>query len=156
MKTNIKTTNLVLTPDIKDYLDKKLEDIERIIDRDNTSVSCQVELGRTTYHHQSGDIFRAEINLHKDGKYFRAVSEQDSIMAALDEVKDEILRELKSFSSKQQTMMRRGGAMIKNMMRGIGGAGGRAAGSIGELGGRVGRNLSRNIGGQFNRFRRKG
>lgn len=134
MNIHTKTTNLTLTPEIQDYLDKKMEAFDKIIDPNDTSVSCQVELARTTNHHKAGDIFRAEINLRKDGKQFRAVSEQTTIMEALDEVKDELLRELKSYKSKQETLVRRGGAAVKNMVKGIGGFGG----SIGKnIGGRI-------------------
>ena len=127
---HIKTTNLTLTPEIKDYLDKKMEALERLIDPNDTSVSCQVELGRTTNHHKSGDIFRTEINLRVDGKQFRAVSEVDTLFASMDEAKDEIIQEFKSYKSKQTTLMRRGGAAIKNMIKGIGSFGGSVGGSI--------------------------
>ncbi len=154
MKTHIKTTNLLLTPDVKEYLDSKIEDIDRLIDPNDTSVSAQIELGKTSNHHQSGDIYRAEINLSRGGKYFRAVSEQDTIFAAIDEIKHEIMREIKSYSSKQITMMRRGGAVIKNMMKGIGSGIGSGVGAVGNFGGRVSRDISGKIGRQFKRFRK--
>ncbi len=132
MNINIKTTNVTLTPDIESYLDKKMESIEKIIDPNDTSIYCQVELAKTTNHHQSGEIYRAEINLRKGGEQFRAVSEQDTLMAAIDMVKDELVRELKSHHSKQMTMIRRGGAAIKDMMKGIGSFGGSVGTGIGK------------------------
>ncbi len=141
MNIHIKTTNLTMTPEIKDYFDKKMESLDRLIDPSDTSVSCQVELGRTSNHHKAGDVFRAEINLMKDGKQFRAVSEQETLMAAMDEAKDEILAEFKGYKSKQQTMMRKGGAAIKYMMKGIGSVGG----SIGTYGLSLGGGITRQI-----------
>lgn len=120
MNINIKTTNFTLTPDLKEYFDKKIEALDKVIDLNDSSATCQVELGRTTNHHKSGDIYRAEINIRKDGKHFRAVSEQATLMEAMDEVKDEILRELKSYKSKRTTLVRRGGAAIKMMIKGVG------------------------------------
>lgn len=140
---HIKTTNLTLTPEIKDYLDKKMEGLEKLIDPNDTSVSCQVELGRTSNHHKSGDIFRAEINLRKDGKQFRAVSEQDTLMASMDEAKDQIIEEFKSYKSKQTTLLRRGGAVIKNMIKGVGSFGESVSGSIGSFGSNIGGRLKR-------------
>lgn len=148
MNIHIKTTNLTLTPDMKDYLDKKMGAFDNLIDPNDTSVSCQVELAKTTNHHKAGDIFKTEINLRKDGKQFRAVSEQETLMASMDEAKDEILAEFKSYRSKQMTMMRRGGAALKNMIKGIGNFGGSVGGSIGNIGS--------SIGNQFKRFRRRG
>jgi len=133
MKTRIKTTNLTLTPEIQDYLDKKMEAIYKLIDPNDTSVSCQVELGRTSNHHKSGDVFMAEINLRMGGKDFRVVSEQETLLAAMDEAKDEILREIKGYKSKQITLVRRGGAAIKNIVKGIGNVGGNIGGRIRKL-----------------------
>lgn len=141
MNIHVKTKNLTITPDIQDYLDKKIESLDKLIDPFDTSVSCQVELGRASSHHKSGDIFRAEINLQMEGKQFRAVSEHETLMAAMDEAKDEILQELKSYKSKRTTLVRRGGAAIKNMIKGIGSFGG----SIGS-----------NIGGRIKRWRGRG
>ena len=141
MNIHIKTTNLTLTPDIQDYLDKKIESFDKLIDPTDTSVSYQVELGRTSKHHKSGDIFRAEINLRKDGRQFRAVSEQDTLLSAIDEAKDEMLEELKSYKSKRTTLIRRGGAAIKDMIKGIGSFGG---------------NIGSNIGGRIKRWRGRG
>jgi ribosomal subunit interface protein len=117
MKTNIKATNIVITPETQEYLDKKLQMIERIASAKN--LFCEVELGKTTNHHNQGDIMRAEINCTMDGKYFRSVSEQDSLHAAIDLAKDEILEEIKAFKTKRTTLVRRGGAMMKNIIKGI-------------------------------------
>ena len=120
MNINVKATNMTVTPDIADYLQKKMNMLDRLIDPTDTSVSCEVEVGKTTRHHKSGDIFRAEINLRKDGKMFRAVAEEETILAAIDEVKDEMHRVLGNDKNKQQTMLRRSGAAVKNMLRGVG------------------------------------
>lgn len=120
MRIHIKSTNLSLTPDISDYLQKKMDMLDKLIDPSDTSVSCDVELGKTTKHHQTGDIYRAEINIRKDGKYFRAEAEEETIIAAIDIAKDEIERSISNYKSKQQTLIRRGGATIKNIIKGVG------------------------------------
>jgi len=117
MKTTIKATNISISPETSDYLEKKLSAIEKIIS--HGELFCEIELGRTTQHHTAGDIFRAEINCNLNGKDFRAVSEKESLNAAIDDVKDEVVREIKSHKSKQQTLLRRGGAKIKNMIKGF-------------------------------------
>lgn len=117
MKTNIKATNIVISGETSAYLDKKLAVVDKIA-RDK-QVFCEIELGRTTNHHTGGDIFRAEFNCHIQGKDFRAVSETDSLHAAIDEAKDELVSSIKSHKSKQQTLLRRGGATIKNIIKGI-------------------------------------
>ena len=84
----IKTTNIILDSNIEDYLDKRLEALEKFVDSSNPTFLAEVELGRTTKHHQSGDIFRAEINITIDGNAFRAVSERPDLMTAIDDMKD--------------------------------------------------------------------
>jgi ribosomal subunit interface protein len=148
MNIHTKATNMMITPDIQDYLDKKLSSLDKLIDPNDTSVSCQVELGRTTNHHKSGDVYRAEFNLMKDGKQFRAVSEQESIIAAMDEAKDELIAALKTHKSKQMSLVRRGGAAIKYMIKGIG--------NVGYMGYSAGSSLGGHVGRQFKRLRRKG
>lgn len=120
MKINIKATNIHLTGETSDYLQKKLDMLDRIIDPSDTSIFCEVEVGKTTNHHKTGDVFKAEINLTKDGKFFRAVAEESSLHAAIDEAKDQILSELKHYKSKRTTLIRRGGATVKNIIKGVG------------------------------------
>ena len=47
MKINIKSTSITLTPEITDYLDKKLESLTKFIDPNNAAVTIDVELGKT-------------------------------------------------------------------------------------------------------------
>src|SRR3989344_5154226 len=81
MRLNTKATNITLTPDIQEYLEKRVEAIGKIIDLNNSTLLIETELARTTEHHQSGDIFMAEINLTYEGEHFRAVSETCDIVS---------------------------------------------------------------------------
>jgi ribosomal subunit interface protein len=118
MKLNIKTTNVTLTPQISEYVTKRLEKIETIV-RDDPSVLCDVELARTTEHHQKGDIFKAEIHLVGAGRNCYSSSEKVDLFTAVDDVRDEILRELKAGKGKRISLVRRSGARVKNMIRGM-------------------------------------
>jgi putative sigma-54 modulation protein len=123
MNISVKATNMELTPAISQYVDEKVNGLERfIITADPASVRAAVEIGKANRHHHTGDhVFRAEINLYVDGKSFRAVSEQSTLYAAIDDVKDEIAREINSYKGKQRTLFRRGGAAVKNLIKGLGG-----------------------------------
>lgn len=119
MRINIKATNLELTAAISDYAEKRVSSLEKFINKNDESAMANVEVGKSTKHHQSGDIFRAEINLHIAGKNLRAVVEKDNLYAAIDEAKDEMVREITSHKAKQRTLLRRGGAKIKDFIRGF-------------------------------------
>ena len=108
---------MVLDERLQEYIDKKLAGVEKFIDPSDTSVMCDVEVARTTSHHRTGDVFKAEFHIHVAGKYLTAVSEKDNIYAALDEVKDEISHSLKAYKTKKDTLLRRGSAKIKNLLK---------------------------------------
>lgn len=119
MRTSIKTTRLTLTSAISDYIDKKITDIKKFIAKEDESAAIHVEIEKTTAHHHAGGIFRAEINLHIAGKDLRAEATKEDLYAALDEIKDEILRELSSHKTKKRTLIKKGGRLIKSRLRGL-------------------------------------
>ncbi len=117
MNLNIKTTNISLTPAIKDYFEKKLMSLDKLVDFDRDNVLIQAELGKTTHHHNKGDIFRAEINLRVSGNNYRAVSEAEDLYAAIDAVKDVLTQEVKSGKQKRMSLVRRGAQQLKSILR---------------------------------------
>ncbi|MFM2357796.1 MAG: hypothetical protein RJA61_533 [Candidatus Parcubacteria bacterium] len=118
IKTNIKATNIELTDSIREYVQKKIDLLEKYVEPNDSSAMCDVEVGKTTMHHKTGDVFKAEMNLHIAGKYVYAVSEKDSLNAALDDVKDEIARSISSHNKKRAGLVRRGGALVKAILKG--------------------------------------
>jgi len=118
MNTNIKTTNIVLSPAISEYVTKRLEKIEKIV-REDPSARCDVELAKTTDHHQKGEIFRAEIHIVAKNLNIYVSSEKDDLFTAIDSVKDETLQELISKKGKKISLIRRSGTRVKNMLKGL-------------------------------------
>ena len=119
MRINIKTTHIELTPEIEKYIEKRLGAFNKFLGRDNMNSLCEVEVGKTTEHHKSGNVFKAEVNLTCGGKNFYAVSEKSDLYSAIDEVKDEILQKLKSNKEKRITIMKKGALKIKNLIKGL-------------------------------------
>lgn len=117
MRINEKGTNIQITGEIKNYLYKKLEHLEKFIDPADESVLCDVELGRISRHHKNGDVFRAEINLHIAGKNLRAEAEKEELFAAIDVAKDEMVRELKVNKDKKVSLLKKGGSVIKSIIK---------------------------------------
>jgi ribosomal subunit interface protein len=118
MKINIKATNIVLTDAISLYANEKVRSTEKFMaPHENEEVFVQVEIGKLTNHHYAGDIFRAEANLTVHGKYFRAESEKSDLYAAIDDMREELVREINSHKEKNRALFRKGAAMIKNILR---------------------------------------
>jgi len=118
MQIKIKTTNIELTGAIESYVEEKIQGVEKFaVPHENENPIAEVEIGKTTNHHNSGDVFRAEVNLRVRGKHFRATSEKDDLYAAIDDMRNELVRELSSHKDKARTLVRRGAGMVKNILR---------------------------------------
>jgi len=100
LNVNIKATNIEITPDITDYLTKKLSALEKFIKESDSGAEAKVEIGKTTNHQLNGNIFFTEINFHIDDRDFRVRSELDSLMASMDKAKDLALLELRKNKDK--------------------------------------------------------
>ncbi len=113
-------TNDSLTPAITDYVEKRLTHLDKFISPEEIEVvMCYVDIGKISNHHKTGDIFKAEFNLHIGKKTLRAVSEKEDLYAAIDSVNDEMAKELKSHKEKKTSFLRKGGAKIKELLKGM-------------------------------------
>jgi putative sigma-54 modulation protein len=120
MRHNIKTTDFSMTPAIKDYVEKRISHLDKFVSPEQKELPmCYVEIGKTTNHHKNGELFRAELTIHIGGKSLRAESQQEDLYAALDLVTEEMSEELKSFKEKNSSLLKRAGAKIKSMMKGM-------------------------------------
>ncbi len=116
MRIIIKTTNLALTQNLDDYIHEKIGKLERFCRKYEFS-EARVEVGRTTRHHQEGDIFRAEVNLRLPGKVLRAEAERQDIYFAIDEAKEELERQLREHRGKLWAKFRRSARVFKDLFR---------------------------------------
>ncbi len=118
MQIKIKVTNIELTNAIRAYVEEKIQSVEKfIIAHEKEEVFTEVEIGKTTKHHNSGEVFRAEVMIRVRGKQFRAVSQKDDLYAAIDNVRDELVHEINSNKGRERTLIRRGAGIVKNLLR---------------------------------------
>jgi ribosomal subunit interface protein len=118
MNTNIKATNMELTSAISDYVNKRLSAIEKFT-KDEEEMVAYVEVGKTTNHHKQGEVYRAEFNVEMCGDKFYSFSEKEDLYSAIDDVKDEIVRQIKTNKDRKQTLFKRGATSVKKMLKGI-------------------------------------
>lgn len=117
MNIQIKATHMSLTPEIEAYLRKRLMKLDKLTAGDGDSVVARVELEKTANHHKSGDLYRAEINLALPGKNLFAAAEKEDVLSAIDALRDEVLREVRSHKGKRESLFLRGAGKIKKMLR---------------------------------------
>jgi len=115
MKIIIKATNLKLSPSIKQYIETKIGGLEKFIKA--SPYEIWVEVGKTTHHHHKGQVFRAEVQLKLPGKGLRVESVKNDIHLAIDEVKDQLQRELKQYQEKQISKTKKGARVFKYEIR---------------------------------------
>jgi len=94
MRLTIKGTNLEVTAELKSYTTEKLTSVQKFFSETPAdAIIADIELARTTKHHQKGPVFRCEVNLTVGKKLLRAEEVGESIIEAVDKVKDEIERQ---------------------------------------------------------------
>jgi ribosomal subunit interface protein len=114
----IRTTNFELTPAIEEYVNKKVSSLERFLNQSGGAL-CEVELGKTTNHHKSGEIFKAEINIveSRGGKQYFVVEEQADLYSAIDIARDKMEEVIVSKNKKQDSLWRRGASKLKSILK---------------------------------------
>ena len=120
MRHNIKATGFSMTPAIKEYVEKRVNHLDKFFDPNQKELPiCYVEIGKTTNHHKTGDLFRAEYTLYIGGKSLRIEAEKDDLYVSIDSVTEGLIEELKSFKEKKVSLIRKGGAKIKALIKGF-------------------------------------
>ncbi|MES2216766.1 MAG: ribosome-associated translation inhibitor RaiA [Patescibacteria group bacterium] len=118
MNIKTRTTNFEMTPAIEAYVEKRISSLEKFLKGASDAVICEVELGKTTNHHKSGEIFKAEINMVRPGgDQLYAVAEKEDLYSAIDVVRDEVERKIVATKEKKETLFRRGASKFKSIIR---------------------------------------
>ncbi len=113
MKLNIKYTEIDPSSAVKTYVEKKMGSLDELV-QGIKAVEAWVEVGKTTHHHHKGKVFRAEAQIRMPGDTsIRAESVQPELLMAIDEVKDELQRQLKDYKEKQKTKALHGARKVK-------------------------------------------
>jgi ribosomal subunit interface protein len=93
MKVDIKATKIDLTPEIKDYVQEKMDMLEKFLGSVKP-ISCHVEVGLTVGGQQSGEIYRAEINMKLPLDFLRIEKTEKELYKAIDKAKDHMARSI--------------------------------------------------------------
>jgi putative sigma-54 modulation protein len=117
MKINIMATGLELTQSISDYVHKKIASLDKYLNAE-LDVVAHVEVGKTTKHHKTGEVFKAEIHLVAPGLDLYVVTHEEDLYAAIDKVKDDMSRELRRTKGRQSALTRKGEQLMKGAMKG--------------------------------------
>ena len=119
MKIKIRSKNFEITPAIFDYVNKKISSLAKFLHLKDEALS-EVEISRTTTHHKSGDIFRAEVNITEPGaKQIYTSAEERDLYTAIDVLRDEAERNIVSKKDKYRTLFRKGSGRVKALLKSL-------------------------------------
>ena len=119
MNTRIKATDYHITPDVAEYLNARLLTLEKLLGTDADQTRCEVELGRDAGNQRHGEhVWFAEITIRAPGgAQVRATNRAASINAAIDDVKEEVERQLRREKQVHIKILRKSGAALKHLIR---------------------------------------
>ncbi|MCM2339391.1 MAG: ribosome-associated translation inhibitor RaiA [Burkholderiales bacterium] len=122
MNINLQGKNFELTEALTEYVLKKVTNLEKLLSDIETSggeIKANFEVGKSTKHHKSGDVFHADCLISINGEKFYYGSDKEDIYQAVDEVKERLYEEIRRSKDRKQTMFRRGAASVKKMLKGL-------------------------------------
>lgn len=100
MNIRIQAMGMELTAAIRAQVEKKMQALEKYLHADEVDVD--VEVGKTTGHHNKGQIFFCEAHIRAPGvAVIRTREEGEDLYAAIDEVHDELQRQLVDLKEKR-------------------------------------------------------
>jgi len=122
MQINLQGKNMELTEAIKDYILKRVTNLEKLlskIEEKGGELSVHFEVAKNTNHHKAGAIFHADCLINIKGQEFYSSADEEDLYAAIDKVKENLFREINKNKDRRQTLFKRGAASVKKMLKGL-------------------------------------
>jgi len=122
MKVNLLGKNIELTPEIEDYVSKKVTNLSKLlakIEEGGGEVAVNFEVSKSSQHHKRGVVFHADCLVNTLGKEFYSSADEEDLYAAIDRVKESLFREISKNKDRRQTLLYRGARSIKKMLKGL-------------------------------------
>ncbi len=104
MNINIRTNGIELTEAIRSYVEEKFNSLEKF---GKDLMLAEVEVGKTTNHHQKGDIFSCSATLTIHGDVVKMEREAEDLYKAIDKVRDHLREALAERKDRAITNERR-------------------------------------------------
>lgn len=100
----------------KDYASKKAQSLLKYINADKDNIRFDIEFSEDAKH-VSGEVYRVDMVAIAPGLDMHAVGHGETMQAAIDMARDDLARRLRRKKRKDISMLRKGGRMIKKMLR---------------------------------------
>jgi ribosomal subunit interface protein len=119
MDIRIKTTDYQMTSEVSDYIDERMAVIERHLGAEADAARVEVDIGRATGKSRHSDYqWFAEIDVRTPGGvHAHASNNEDTINAAIDRAKEEVMAQLRKGKQLHQRLIKKTGAAVKNLLK---------------------------------------
>lgn len=115
MNIKVKSGEIEITEAIRDYAEKKIgEALEKFNKR---NLSAEVELGKTTNHHQHGDIYKTSVIVNGSDKNIFVDAIKDDLYASIDGAKERLENRLAGEKDKKKTVSHKLALKFKNLFK---------------------------------------
>jgi len=122
MNINLLAKNIELTSAIRDYVEKKITNLGKILNKleeEGADIFVHFEVGRSTNSTKKGDFFHADCSITIKGENFYASADEVDLYQAIDTVKENLFNKINKKNEKQKTLFRRGASKIKKILKGL-------------------------------------
>jgi len=100
MKIKIKASRLELTDALRDYIENKMNMLEKYLGKRVKVINCDFEIEKAIGGQYKGEIFRAEANLQVPQNVLRVEKTEKDMYKAIDKVKDHLILVIKKYKEK--------------------------------------------------------
>ncbi len=115
MNLNFKKVDIILSPQQEEGYLKKIEEVCRFLKDICPAGSGDLELGRITMHHQTGDVYFAKVRLDFPGLEFYVEQKGSNLDEAFNAAKDHLEEEIRRQKEKFLTDRRKIGRVRRLM-----------------------------------------
>ncbi|MFH1536454.1 MAG: ribosome-associated translation inhibitor RaiA [Chrysiogenia bacterium] len=102
MKITTTSRNLEMTDAIRKYIEEKIGSLEKY---NKEIIETKVEIDKNT-HHKKGNVFTVEVNMKIPNDLIRTEHLDENLYAAIDEVREDTLRQIRKRKSKYESKER--------------------------------------------------
>lgn len=99
MQINFTHNNIELTDAIKDYAQEKFLALKDYFDEIQI---CDVVLGKTSNHHEKGEVFECKVHLTYPGGSFYVDKVSEDLYKAINECKDVLQRDIRKMKTTRE------------------------------------------------------
>lgn len=120
MEIIIKSINFDLDEELKEYIEKRINNLEKYLknlsEKRSFKIKSIISLEKLTLHHQKGPFYEVKCQLFLPKKNLIAIAKKEDPKIAIDEIKDELKIEIEKYKGETKSLRERRARNIKKFL----------------------------------------